>query len=843
MWKLQTSMTQTFYLIEDIAEVLKTKGVRVASPNLTIDSLAYDSRRINRPKQSLFFALKGLRDGHQFIAAAYRAGVRNFVVTPNGFTQFVEESMQESANFILVEDTLKALQALAGWHRRQFTYPVWAITGSNGKTVVKDWLYELLSPEFRIVRSPKSYNSQIGTALSLWQMTEGYDLALFEAGISRSGEMERLATMIRPQMSVLTNIGAAHQEGFSTTDEKHAEKWRLLAAADERLYPVQKGRGTPKETDWTWGEGSDARLQICSVSSNDPEPGWTQVTAKLRGEDEPRRLAIPFTDRASIENAIICWVAMLSLHYEQEVIAARIRQLQVMEMRLELKQGKNHSTIIDDSYSNDLSSLAISLDLLSQQQQHPVRTLILSDLPEVTGHEEQTYQKVAELLRAHQLDQLITVGPALAARKGQFPVAQHLVFQNTQELLWALPGLALADRSILIKGARKHTFELISGRLVLQTHETALEIDMAAISHNIQQVKKVLAPGVKMMAMVKAFSYGVGSHEVASWLQFHGVDYLAVAYADEGVALRQSGITLPIMVMSPDPSAFDAMVQHDLEPEIFSFSILEAWLDRLRYRQVRETWPIHLKFDTGMHRLGFQPEEAHDLGALLAQESRVRMASVFSHLAASGNKDHDAYTRLQHERFDFLCQALRQHVKEPFTRHLANTDAIFRYPHLHYDMVRLGIGLYGIGEVGQVAGRASDLAEPPKALRPCMRLVSRVSQVRNLEVGETVGYGRLGVLDRPSRIATVNIGYADGYNRRFGQGVGRMRIRGQSAPTVGAICMDMTMLDVTDIPDVQVGDQVDVYADFSEAADWIGTIPYELLVNISQRVKRLYYYH
>lgn len=836
-------MTQKPHLIEKIAEVLASKELLITKPNATIDSLAYDSRRINRPRQSLFFAMKGLRDGHQFISSAHRVGVRNFVVTSTGLAEFVDESLLIDANFIVVEDTLIALQTLAGWHRRQFDYPVWAITGSNGKTVVKDWLFELLSPELRIVRSPKSYNSQIGTALSLWQMEPGYDLALIEAGISRAGEMERLAEMIHPQVSLLTNIGAAHQEGFSSVDEKHAEKWRLLATAEVRLFAADKGRGDRKGTDWTWGEGPDARLRVLSVTTNNPEAGCTQVMAKLRGEKEPRSITVPFTDRASIENAIICWVAMLSLDYAQDVIAARIRQLQVMEMRLELKQGKNHSTIIDDSYSNDLSSLAISLDLLSQQQQHPKRTLILSDLPEVSGQEEQTYQEVAELLRAHQLDQLITVGPALAARKGQFPVAQHLVFQDTQELLWALPGLALADRSILIKGARKHAFELISTRLVSQTHATTLEIDMDAIAHNIQQVKKVLAPGVSMMAMVKAFSYGAGSHEVASWLQFHGVDYLAVAYADEGVALRQSGITLPIMVMSPDPSAFDAMIQHDLEPEIFSFPVLADWLDRLKYRNVSTAWPIHLKFDTGMHRLGFQPEDADALGGLLNREERVYVASVFSHLAASGQAEHDAYTHHQQQRFEYLCEALRQHIKQPFVRHIANTDAIFRHPQLHYDMVRLGIGLYGIAEVhGPQEGEDSVKEDPPVALRPCMRLVSRVSQVRELAAGETVGYGRLGVLDRDSRIATVNIGYADGYNRRFGEGVGHMRIRGYSVPTVGAICMDMTMLDVTDVPDVQAGDQVDVYADFPEAAASIGTIPHELLVNISQRVKRLYYY-
>ncbi|HZH55340.1 MAG TPA: alanine racemase, partial [Sphingobacteriaceae bacterium] len=523
-------MAQKVYSIPELVKVMDPMDQHIADSSAQIDTLAYDSRRIRQASLSLFFALQGVRDGHDFIAAAYEKGVRNFVVS-----LVVDYTNYPDANFFWVRDSLRAMQQLAGYHRSLFDYPVMAITGSNGKTIVKDWLFQLLSPEYRIIRSPKSFNSQLGVALSLWQMDDTYDLALIEAGISRAGEMKYLAEMIRPDLGVLTNLGMAHQEGFADADEKESEKALMLQDVKQAVYP------------------QDSRVQVEKIETVTDDQGRSGT--RISARDEHGRVSaihIPFTDRASIDNAITCWAVMRMLDYDPETIAQRMPHLQVMEMRLELKQGLDRSTLIDDSYSNDLSSLTISLDLLSQQQQHDRKTLILSDLPELGTEEVHIYEQVRRLLESHQLDQLITVGPALAANQGTFPVREHVVFQRTEDLLAALPTLNLSDRSILIKGARHYAFERISARLTARTHETIMEIDMSALAHNVQAYQAHIGPSVGLMVMVKAFAYGVGSPEVAALLQFQGVDYLAVAFADEGVELRRHGITLPILVMSAD---------------------------------------------------------------------------------------------------------------------------------------------------------------------------------------------------------------------------------------------------------------------------------------------------
>lgn len=801
-------MAQNIYSIPELVKVMDPLDLHTADPSALIDTLAYDSRKIRQAARSLFFALQGVRDGHDFIAAAYEKGVRNFVVS-----RAVHYPDFPDANFLHVRDCLRALQRLAAYHRSQFDYPVLAITGSNGKTIVKDWLFQLLSPEYRIIRSPKSFNSHLGVALSLWQMEEGYDLALIEAGISRAGEMKHLAEMIRPDLGVMTNLGMAHQEGFRDADEKEQEKALLLQDVKQAVYP------------------QDPRVQVEKIETLTDDEGsrGTRISARVEG-GQVAEIHIPFTDRASIDNAVTCWAVMRMLNYDQETIAQRMPHLQVMEMRLELKQGLDRSTLIDDSYSNDLSSLTISLDLLSQQRQHGRKTLILSDLPELGTEEAPIYEQVRRLLESHHLDQLITVGPALAAHQGTFPVREHLVFYSTEDLLLALPSLDLSDRSILIKGARHYAFERISARLTARTHETIMEIDMSALAHNVQAYQAHIGPSVGLMVMVKAFAYGVGSPEVAALLQFQGVDYLAVAFADEGVALRRHGITLPILVMSADVSSFDSMIRYDLEPEVYSFSSLQAWLDHLRSRELKRPLPIHLKFDTGMHRLGFRPEEVENIAAILADQDQLKVVSAFSHFAASGDRQQDAYTALQLERFETLTGQLEKRLGYSFTRHIANTDAILRHPKAHLDLVRLGLGLYGM--------------DPKSALqvRPAIQLKTTVAQVHHLPKGETIGYGRVGVLERDSRIATVKIGYADGYDRRLGRGVGQMQIGGQLAPTMGDICMDLCMLDVTDLPEVIEGEEVLVFPDLYGVAARIGTIPYELVVNISQRVKRLYYY-
>lgn len=831
--------TKIGYKIEEIAQIVAAVKRVMPDPSAEIETLAYDSRKLHDVRRALFFALRGMRDGHDFIGAAYAKGIRNFVISDRGG---LNELTYPDANFMVVADTLRALQQLAGHHRRKFTYPVLAITGSNGKTMVKDWLYQLVSPEKRIVRSPKSFNSQLGVALSLWEMSANYDLAIIEAGISRRGEMASLVEMIQPDIAVLTNVGSAHQEGFRDLSEKTQEKLRLLEGASIHVYSCDTvqpttGPDVKQGTHWTWGEQSNNRFRVLGSARFYREGrSGTEIRAQLRGESDPRVIWIPFTDAASIENALTCWTVMLMLGYDQETIARRMSRLQVMEMRLELKQGIANCTVIDDSYSNDLSSLRIALDVLRQQRQHPMKTLILSDLPDVGGDEAWVYAKIAELLRTDPPDRLVSVGPEFAARKGTFPVAEHLVFETTEALLEALPQLNLRDQTILLKGARRYGFERISKRMVAQSHQTTMEIYMQALEHNFLQYKSLLDEGVRTMVMVKAFSYGSGSFEIAGMLQFLGVDYLAVAYADEGVALRKAGVSLPILVMSPDRASFPAIYAYRLEPELYSFAVLEDWQNWLKLQRHADEspYPVHIKLDTGMHRLGFAEHEMSRLGRELADQQLLGVQSVFSHLAASGDPTMDAFTDAQLDAFTRMADELAHALSEPFIRHIANTDAISRFPNAQLDLVRLGIGFYGL-----------DSGSRPN-LQMGVGLKTTITQIRHLPPGETVGYNRHGRITRQSRIATVQIGYADGYDRRFGNGVGTMSIGGHTAPTIGDICMDMCMLDITDLPDdIREGDEVVVYgsqSDLTRAAAAIGTIPYELLVSISQRVKRIYYY-
>lgn len=858
-------MNHQIYSIDQVFEIVKGIGKSFSNANRHIDTLGYDSRKLHRAEHTLFFALKGVRDGHRYIESAYLAGVRNFVVTDPGYMDekwLRAKGWMADINVILVEDALRAIQKLAAFHRSRFDYPVLAITGSNGKTVVKDWLFQLLSPEKKIIRSPKSFNSQLGVALSLWQMDASYDMAIVEAGISQVGEMERLAEMIRPEIAVLTTLGSAHDAGFASLEEKASEKAKLFETAHQIVCPLGIIPAKTREsllTDlespledqhslngrelWSWGRSGAAAYPYDKITilesvkehedhGGSDQQGWSRITARVRDQAGDQTIRIPFVDSASVENAMTCWVVMLMLGYDQETIRQRMERLQVMEMRLELKQGIHQSSVIDDSYSNDLSSLRIALDLLRQQHQHPYKTLILSDLPEVTGRPQELdllYHEVIGLLGDQGLNRLITVGPALAKRKGMIPVEEHIAYLTTSELVAALPGLSWNNHTILIKGARKYAFERVSSALVAKTHRTVLEINMSAMAHNISQFKGLLPAHVKLMMMVKAFSYGSGTFEVANMLQFHGVDYLAVAYADEGVQLRQAGITLPIMVMSPDPSAFDVMCQYKLEPEIFGFSILEQWCNVLQEKGM-DKYPVHIKLDTGMHRLGFGKAEIPRLLERLQRAHQIRISSVFSHLAASGEPQHDQFTAHQIDVFQSISIQLEQGLGYPVIKHIANTDAIYRHPNAHFDMVRLGLGLYGLD-----SGSGLDLW-------PVMQLKCKITQIRQLPKGETVGYNRKGKLDRDSRIATVQIGYADGYDRRFGNGIGKMLVQGCPVYTIGDICMDMCMLDVTDFEQITEGDEVLVYGDLKEMAQAIGTIPYELMVNVSQRVKRIYYY-
>jgi len=820
-------MNRGTYTIEEIALIIGADLSQLANPTSRVNTICYDSRKITDQAHALFFALSGRRDGHHYIAEAYNAGVRNFVVKKGA----EEPNNLIGSNILWVNEPLLALQQLAAHHRKQFNYPVIAITGSNGKTIVKEWLYQLLLPEYRIIRSPKSYNSQLGVPLSLWQMNDRHNLAIIEAGISKTGEMAPIEAMVKPTIGVFTNLGHAHDDGFASMELKATEKLELFKSANLVVYSSNYLRSAlvPGERKFSWRVGAgNADLTIIDCIKINSH------TSLLKAfyQNEEIKLAIPFIDKASIENITCCWAVMLALGYHTQAIAGRIQRLFPVSMRLELKKGGNNCSIIDDSYSNDLSSLTIALDFLKQQQQHERKALILSDIPIEDTYEVEAYKQVAKLLQDKQITQLIGIGKHIKQYAALFKLDAQF-FDTTEELLAVLPTLGFNNSTILIKGARVFGFERVSQMLTLQTHETTLEINLNAVEHNLNVYKSLLKKDTKLMVMVKAFSYGSGSYEIANLLQFNKVDYLTVAYVDEGVTLRKNGIQLPIVVMSPGTDTFEQLVQHQLEPEIYSFSELESLINLLE-AWGKEAFPVHIKVDTGMHRLGFEPEELSDLLQLLGKTKAVKVASVFSHLAASADKKFDAFTEEQIRLFGTFAADLRKAINYDFIKHIANSAAIVRFPEAQFDMVRLGIGLYGIG----------DDAEQSLFLQPVARLKTGITQIKKIKAGETIGYNRSGQLKGDGTIATVKLGYADGYSRRFGNGVGSMIINGQTAPVVGDICMDMCMLDITGI-DAREGDEVLVMGQempVEQLAEAIGTIPYEILTGISQRVRRIYYY-
>jgi alanine racemase len=723
-----------------------------------------------------------------------------------------------------------ALQDLSAAHRSKFNCPVIGITGSNGKTIVKEWLYQLLVPESNIVRSPKSYNSQIGVPVSVWEMNEENDLAIFEVGISKSGEMEHLARIIRPTIGILTNIGEAHSAGFESINEKIKEKLKLFEGVDLFIYSDkyldQYDGEIPGKNKFTWNYRGHANLEV--FDDEVLEDRFQFLRARFNGKDV--QAMIPFTDQASIENAIICWASLLAMGYEPEEADKRLEKLIPVGMRLELKNGINNCSVIDDSYSLDLSSLAIALDFLKQQNQHQRRTLILSDIPGTDS--EAVYEQVRNLLENKSVDRLIAVGEQISKFAVDYPFETDY-FDTTADLLENFTSIKFHNETILLKGARSFEFERISLLLTQKVHETVLEINLNALEHNLNHYKLELGVGTKIMAMVKAFSYGSGSFEIANLLEFNKVDYLAVAYADEGVALRNAGCSLPIMVMSPDAMAFETIIQHKLEPEIFSTRVLNQMIEVLNRKNL-ENYPVHIKLDTGMHRLGFMEAELDELLEILINTKGIRIQSVFSHLVASENPKHDDFTGKQIDLFLRLAERISKNLNYPFMKHIANTSGISRWPDSRFDMVRLGIGLYGIDT-------AYDSKSP---LQTVTSLKTIISQIKNIPAGDTIGYGREGKMPKGGKIATVKIGYADGYRRELGNGKGKMIIRGMVVPTIGKICMDMCMLNITGIEAAE-GDEVIVFNDqirVEDIARQLETIPYEVLTGISQRVKRIYYY-
>ncbi|TFF39631.1 bifunctional UDP-N-acetylmuramoyl-tripeptide:D-alanyl-D-alanine ligase/alanine racemase [Mucilaginibacter psychrotolerans] len=819
---------QNSYAISQIKAIIGAAGEVVEDNHVSV--LLTDSRRITNPSSSLFFALSDRRNGHEFVADAYTAGVRNFVV------QQQQDVVMPDASFLLVDNALEALQKLAAHHRNEFDLPVIGITGSNGKTIVKEWLYQLLCPEKNIVRNPKSYNSQIGVPLSVWQISESHNLGIFEAGISTTGEMERLEAIIKPSVGILTHMGTAHDEGFASPAEKLKEKLQLFKSCSlliynyEVLLDYQNELKAPERFTWS----RKFRQADLYVFSETTIAGKYYLRATFKGKEI--ECLIPFRDEASIENAITCWATMLAMGYSPADADDRIERLNAVSMRLELKQGLNDCSIIDDSYNSDIQSLEIALNFLGQQNQHYKKTVILSDIYQSGLQKDDLYKQVAQLIKDKRIERFIGVGTDIIAYKKYFNMYETHFYADTAALLHDLGSLHFREETILIKGSRSFEFERISRALGQKAHETVLEINLNTLLGNLNYYKAKLKPGVKVMAMVKAFSYGSGTFEVANMLQYNKVDYLAVAYTDEGIALREGGISLPIVVLNPEPLAYDKLTAYKLEPEIYSFTLLD---DFIKYAQENDivNYPIHIKIDTGMHRLGFEDYEVETLCDLLEVNKYVKVKSIFSHLAASDNEQHDLFTLKQISIFEKAYKQIEEAIGYMAMKHISNTSGITRWPTAQYDMVRLGIGLYGV----DAAVPADDAG-----LRPVATLKTTVSQVKKVPANDTIGYNRNGSLKKDGMIATVRIGYADGYLRAFGNGVGRMLVNGVLVPTVGNVSMDMCMLDISEVAgDVREGDEVIIFDEqqrIEQLANQIGTIPYEILTNISQRVKRVYFY-
>ena len=828
------------YSVQTIGEAVNGRFLQRGNDGV-ITTLAYDSRHIQAAETALFFALQTTHgDGHLYIADAYEKGVRNFVVSYPPFLDTLSGS-----NIILVDDTLGALQQLALFHRRHFHIPVIGITGSNGKTIVKEWLYQLLEPDYNIVRSPKSYNSQIGVPLSVWQMTAQHTLAIFEAGISEKGEMQALADIIQPTIGLITNIGEAHSSGFTSVEEKTAEKAKLVQNAGVVIYckeslPPQSPlvqdphRYLKKEAqviNWSF-----TMPATCTLKSRSSDPHKTYLTFAY--DERTISITIPFTDEASVQNAVHCFCVMLYLGYDEAVINERLAGLHAIDMRLQLKHGINGCLLINDSYSADITSLEIALNFQRQQASGLKKTVIISDFFQSGETDEQLYARIDSLLHRYHIQKVIAIGEKLQLYyQSQLIVTDMAVdyhfFSSTEDFIQRFRSSLFANEIILIKGARAFEFERIVQLFQTKVHQTILEINLNAIAYNLKAYQHFLKPGTKVMAMVKAFAYGSGGAEIAGVLQYHHVNYLGVAYADEGVELKKAGITLPVMVMNADETAFQALVAYGLQPVLYSFELLQAFEAYISSQGLQQ-YSVHIEVETGMNRLGFAGQDIAALGKRLAASAGLKVESVFSHLAASEDPSQDDYTQQQAARFLTAVEGLKQYVTYPFLRHIANSAAIIRHPQLQLDMVRLGIGLYGV--------ESDNLNELD--LQPVATLRSTIAQLKYLKAGETVSYNRRGVVHRDSVIATVRIGYADGYSRRFGNGVGKMGVRGRLAPVIGTVCMDMTMIDVTDIPGVRVGDDAVIFGvplPVQELAGWIGTIPYEVMTGVSQRVKRVYF--
>lgn len=779
--------------------------------------LITDSRKPVLHEGALFIAMAGERhDGHDYIRTLYEQGIRQFMVERN-----YEWKNFPQANVLQVVSSLKALQQMAAYHRNQFSIPVIGITGSNGKTIVKEWLFQLLGLEYNIIKNPGSYNSQLGVPLSVWQIQKHHQLGIFEAGISKPGEMENLERIICPTLGVFTNIGSAHDENFSDVKSKISEKLKLFKHTHQLIYcadhaEINAAVKASNITTLSWGFTPSADVIVKKENNH----------YRFIYRNNQVEVQFPFTDTASVENASHCVVVMLALNYNSQTIQQRIQVLRSVPMRLELKEGINQCQIIDDTYNNDLAGLQMSLDFLKNQNQRNGRVIILSDILQSGLSDEMLVRRIADLINTSRVERFIGVGPALMKYQQLFNVPSSF-FTSTDEFLKHIDTQAFQQQVILVKGARVFQFEQVVKQLQKKVHGTVMEVNLGALVDNLNFFRSKLKPKTKLMVMVKAFAYGSGSIEVANVLQFHKVDYLGVAYADEGVELRQNNITVPIMVMNPSSAGFPSMIQYNLEPEIYSLKILYELIDFLKGRSLS----IHIKLDTGMHRLGFDEQDIDELIQILKINPAIKVRSIFSHLAGSDESDHDLFSSQQYARFMVTAEKISKTLPESPLLHILNTPGILRFSDWQLDMVRLGVGLYGV-----------DPTAEGRKLKPVLTLKTVISQIKNIVKGESIGYGRKGIAGKDMRIATIAIGYADGFNRAFSGGVGKVMIQGKRAQVVGNVCMDMTMIDITGI-NAQEGDEVIIFGSelpVEELAKSINTIPYEILTNTSERVKRVF---
>ncbi len=786
-----------------------------------IEDLVIDSRKAMLTEHAVFLAISGERhDGHLYINELYAKGIRQFIVERKIQTENFSE-----ANFLLVSSSVKALQQIVSGHRSEFTIPVIGITGSNGKTIIKEWLYQLLSPDFRIVKNPGSYNSQLGVPLSVWQLQSHHQLGIFEAGISKPDEMQALQKIIQPTLGIFTNIGTAHDEGFASFEQKINEKLRLFSTVEKLIYcadhaPVRSAilkKGIPS---FSWGFHPQADLSITSVVDH--------YTFSWKGETVT--INLPFRDQASIENCFHCVALMLSLGFAAHTVQERISLLKTVPMRLELKQGINSCQLIDDSYNNDLGGLRISLDFLAGIQKKK-KTIILSDILQSGLDDATLIQKIKELILKSDISRLIGIGPVLTHHQTRFSELsiQTSFYVDTESALKYINRTDFHQEVILIKGARTFHFEKIVGLLQRKVHGTRMEIDLNKVVHNLNFFKAQLKQAVKLMVMVKAFAYGSGSEEIATLLQYHRVDYLGVAYADEGVELRKNDITVPIMVMNATEESFQTILDYNLEPVMYSLNMLRSLTEFLGSRSCT----VHLEVETGMKRLGLEAEDLPEAVSILKNNPQIKIASMFSHLAGADESIHDEFSTMQVARYEQAYQIITSSLNIKPIRHILNSPGILRFRHYQLDMVRLGIGLYGVNPT----------AESFNQLQPAATLKTVISQIKKVKSGESVGYGRRGKAERDMTLATIAIGYADGFSRSFSRGAGVVLIHGKKAPVVGNVCMDMTMIDITGIEAV-VGDDVTIFGEglpIQELASRANTIPYEILTNTSERVKRIFF--